>query len=199
MHSSLVKKGFASLSETEAAVCGRFKISREEAGVTQERIGLHMGLTRNQIANIESKRVPLRFWPGWKFCAELDINASWLARGVGPLRPCIDYFKQFSADESLGHPEDDIGPTFARGFEIIEYEYDRLFLEFGFVKRPGKGIEKSIQRPIHSGGVYHRKALTLLVDSWLSDLPPEQRDPFLAFLIESAYSFKEQRPKKRGR
>lgn len=184
-----MKKGFGDLPAGEREVCKRFKIARQEAGITQDRIGIHIGLTRNQVANIESCRVPLRFWAGWKFCSELDVNAAWLATESGPLRPCVDFFKIYTAPPTIESDFEGNEQSFAEGFAEISLRYSELFQDQGFKKRTGAGLRGDIQRAVHSGGLFHRKAIALLVEGWMNDIPPDHRDDFVAFLCEAADKF----------
>ena len=178
---------FAKLSETDQGICDRFKLAREEAGVTQEKIGRHIGLSRDQVASIELKRVPLRFWPGWRFCSELDINAAWLAYGDEPMRPCIDFFKVFMAPPSI---EDDPDIDFINGFAEIGDRYHTLFREQGTTKRRVGALCGELSKRVHAGGSAHKQAITALVDTWLSDVGPDNRDALLAHLVSAAQEFK---------
>lgn len=185
---------FAALSETAQAIADRFKLAREEAGVTQEKIGRHIGLSRDQVASVESKRVLLRFWPGWRFCSELDINASWLAHGEEPMRPCIDYFKAWMAPPEIDdNPEID----FISGFAQIEYKYDTLFREEGHTRRRVGALRGELRKRVHAGGAAHKEAILALVQTWLDDVGPDNRDALLAHLVSATQQFKSALKKKR--
>jgi DNA-binding XRE family transcriptional regulator len=177
---------FNPLPEFEIEICRRFKFAREDAGVTQERIGLHVGLSRDQVASIEAGRVALRFWHGWKFCTELDINAEWMALGLEPYRPWLDYFKVWAVPPEI-RDEPDI--LFSRGFNVIEDRYRKIVEEERPFKRPGGSLRKELGRPVHKSGE-HKAAMSLLINGWLADIKPESRDAFVAHLCKAAEAFK---------
>jgi DNA-binding XRE family transcriptional regulator len=189
-----VGEKFTALEKREKSICQRFKLAREDAGITQEKIGLHIGLSRDQVASVESERVALRFRHGWKFCIEIDINAAWLAYGQEPLRPCVDYFKEWLAPEAI---ESDPDILFSAGFELIAEKYIALFDQQGLLKRKGGGLRKELHRPVHSGGAPHKQALSILLDAWFSDLGPSNRDELVAHLCRAAQDFKKSIRKKR--
>ncbi len=179
---------FAKLDRYDGAVCERFKLAREEAGVTQEKIGLHIGLSRDQVASVEAARVPLRFWAGWKFCTELDINAEWLARGDEPFRPCIDYFKTYLAPAEI---DDNPEITFVDGYQAIEQRYVELFREHGHQKRRGGGLRAELaKRPVHRGGSAHKQAIAALIANWLEEVGPAHHDSLVEHLCSAVRKFK---------
>ncbi len=178
---------FAKLSESQQAICARFKLAREDAGVTQDKIGLHVGLSRDQVASIEAARVPLRFWHGWRFCVELDVNAEWLAQGEEPMRPCVDYFKTYTIPPDL-NDNDEL--TFEAGFLEIEYHYKPLFREAAHGKRRVGGLRGELSRRVHTGGSAHKQALTALFNDWLHDVGPDNRDSLIAHVCSAVRDFK---------
>lgn len=62
---------------------------RRYTKISQAVFGAKVGLSRDQLTNIEIARVPLRFWPGWKICRELNLNPLWLLVGAGPQKPFV--------------------------------------------------------------------------------------------------------------
>lgn len=73
--------GFSELTEFEAAIGKRVRAARKQVRLSQSKLAPVIGLTRDQLNNVEIGRVGLRFGPGWSVCAELDINPLWLAFG----------------------------------------------------------------------------------------------------------------------
>lgn len=77
-----------------------------------------MGLSRDQLASVEIKRVPLRFWSGWRACRSLRLNPLWLATGSG---------KKYPWRTSGFEPEDAARITertsFLDGFAVIRDRY----------------------------------------------------------------------------
>jgi DNA-binding XRE family transcriptional regulator len=77
------KSRFKPLSKAEREICRRVGDCRRYERINQTAFGKKIGLTRAQLANIESMRVPLRFWTGWRICESLNVNQLWLASGAG--------------------------------------------------------------------------------------------------------------------
>jgi transcriptional regulator with XRE-family HTH domain len=80
------KSGFKHLPDSEQEICLRFGYARRSSNSTQAEIASALKISRNQIANIEARRVPLKFWLGERYCKLLGISQSWLAAGVAPQR-----------------------------------------------------------------------------------------------------------------
>jgi transcriptional regulator with XRE-family HTH domain len=78
--------GFKQLPNAEREICLRFGLARRSANSTQAEVASLLKASRNQITNIEAMRVPLKFWLGERFCAQLGISQSWLATGEPPQR-----------------------------------------------------------------------------------------------------------------
>jgi transcriptional regulator with XRE-family HTH domain len=51
--------------------------------VSQADVAKLLGLSRDQLANIESGLVPMRAGVGWRFCREFMIHPDWLIYGYG--------------------------------------------------------------------------------------------------------------------
>ena len=83
-------------------VSRRLVISRQEAGISQETLARKAGITRVQLANIETERTNLKFGIGWKICETLDLNPLFLASGQGPKKP----FPKIALDSSIGQNAD---------------------------------------------------------------------------------------------
>lgn len=170
---------FATLSEAEKAICRRFKKARLEAGVTQPRIARHIGLSRDQVASVEAERVALRFWPAWRFCIELDINALWLAHGdaEGQPRPFANYAKGWAVVDETFAGDGEV--TFAEAFRVIEPVYRHLY-------KPPRTVGLPLAR--------HEDGLARLITAWLKGISPDNRGAFLAHLIRAAEQFKPSPP-----
>jgi DNA-binding XRE family transcriptional regulator len=96
---------FKSLPKKEVEICRRVGSVRRYERVNQAQFAQNVGLTRNQLANIESGRVSLKFWTGWRICEKLDINQLWLSTGIGFNRPNFDInlspFSQSLTEQTL--------------------------------------------------------------------------------------------------
>lgn len=67
----------------ERAIGARVRDMRRRIRLNQARLGALIGLSRDQVNNIEIGRVALRFEPGWALCSEFDLNPLWLWSGEG--------------------------------------------------------------------------------------------------------------------
>lgn len=81
-------------------VSRRLVISRQESGISQETLARKAGITRVQLANIETERTNLKFWIGWKICETLNLNPLFLASGQGPKRPFLKIALDSSIDQN---------------------------------------------------------------------------------------------------
>ena len=86
MQSELGSSRFKPLPAGEREICRRLAAIRRFEGLEQAGLGQRLGITRNQVANIEAARVPLKADVAVRFCLMLDVNPQWLARGVGSPR-----------------------------------------------------------------------------------------------------------------
>ena len=80
-------------AERETAIAGRFREAREDRELSQASLGHTLGLTRDQVANIESGRAVLRYDIGEKFCAFLGVSQRWLATGAEPDFPFVRLYE----------------------------------------------------------------------------------------------------------
>jgi transcriptional regulator with XRE-family HTH domain len=74
----------------EKTVSDRLAAVRRFAGSSQEKFAEAIGLSRDQLANIESGRTVLRFLTGWSACRQLGVSQLWLATGEAPSAPFLD-------------------------------------------------------------------------------------------------------------
>ena len=84
----------------ELAICHRVREARLREGVSQRLLAEEINRTRDQLANIEGGRVPLRFGIAWDLCQRLDLNPLWLLgdlnRGVW-----VDYNFPTASEDAL--------------------------------------------------------------------------------------------------
>jgi transcriptional regulator with XRE-family HTH domain len=83
VQSELGSSRFKPLPAGEREICRRLAAIRRFEGFEQAGLGLRLGITRNQVANIEAARVPLKADVALRFCLMLNVSPLWLARGVG--------------------------------------------------------------------------------------------------------------------
>ena len=73
----------------------RFKLLRQELGMTQEEFGSKIGVARNTIAQYESGRIVPSNPVITNICKEYDVNETWLLTGEG------DMFKNITPSEEI--------------------------------------------------------------------------------------------------
>ena len=78
------------LGTDEKAVCQRLSSARRFAGLSQEELSEAIGITRDQLANIETGRTELGFAIGWNACKRLGVRQLYLANGSQPISPFTD-------------------------------------------------------------------------------------------------------------
>lgn len=91
------KNAFKPISEDERDICLRFGLARRGARLSQTALAGLLQVSRNQIANIEACRVPLRYYLGDRFCRKLNLSSLWLAQGATPRGPYTEVFGAFDS------------------------------------------------------------------------------------------------------
>jgi transcriptional regulator with XRE-family HTH domain len=71
------------MNDRERAICARVKEFREDIKWPQPAFANEIGISRDQLANIEYARVPLKFGVCVTMCRVFDVNAEWLVTGDG--------------------------------------------------------------------------------------------------------------------
>jgi transcriptional regulator with XRE-family HTH domain len=79
----MLRRKRSSISPQDREIAIRLRQIRRARRITQSRLAGKMALSREQVASVESLRVPLRFWPALKACNFLRVNVRWLAEGEG--------------------------------------------------------------------------------------------------------------------
>jgi transcriptional regulator with XRE-family HTH domain len=92
---------FRQLDIGEIAVGKRVQQVRQLERLSQKAFANVLGLSRDQLASIETGRVALPFEVGLRICLACDVNPLWLAvRRPAPIRGCVPY--AFSRGEQRG-------------------------------------------------------------------------------------------------
>ena len=73
--------GFKPLPNEERKIAFRLVYWRKCFGMSQARLAAEAQLTVNELSNIESARVPLKFGAAFRICKTLDIHPRWLCFG----------------------------------------------------------------------------------------------------------------------
>jgi transcriptional regulator with XRE-family HTH domain len=71
------------MNDRERAICARVKRFREDIKWPQEDFAKAINFSRNQLANVEYARAPLRVGMGVNICGAFNANGEWLAVGKG--------------------------------------------------------------------------------------------------------------------
>jgi DNA-binding XRE family transcriptional regulator len=82
---------FKPLPDNEKEICRRVAAVRRFQGLNQTELARRVGLTRDQLANIEAMRVALKFGTALAICRAIDINPNWLYSGAGPQGPMLEF------------------------------------------------------------------------------------------------------------
>lgn len=89
------KKGkstqFKPLPDNEKEICRRVAAIRRFKGLNQTELARRVGLTRDQLANIEAMRVALKFGTALAICRAIDINPNWLYSDADPQSPMLEF------------------------------------------------------------------------------------------------------------
>lgn len=113
----------------------RLRVARTDAGFSQGHLAMKMGISRDQLASVETGRARLRFWPAWRACFELNINPSWLAAGKVDKSPFV--FFGFEPKEKDAITE---RTPFSEGFSMIGNYYEAEWAEAAAHVRAGRGL-----------------------------------------------------------
>lgn len=81
------------MTQRECEICERVLYLRKKVlKWSQPVLAMELGITQNQLASIEYKRVPLRMEIARLLCENFDISQRWLALGVLPIHPRYDAY-----------------------------------------------------------------------------------------------------------
>jgi hypothetical protein len=72
------------LSNLEQGICARFAEARQVTGLSQVEWGRKHGFSRDEVHNVELRRVPLKWHLARRLIAAHRVNPRWLAEGFGP-------------------------------------------------------------------------------------------------------------------
>jgi transcriptional regulator with XRE-family HTH domain len=74
------------MNDLERAICARVRRFRESVKWSQPDFAKEIGISRDQLANIEYARSPLRYSLGVTICQVFEINGQWLVTGEGKMQ-----------------------------------------------------------------------------------------------------------------
>lgn len=132
MQSELGSSRFKPLPAGEREICWRLAAIRRFEGFEQAGLGQRLGITRDQVANIENARVPLKADVALRFCLMLNVNPLWLAKGTGqPKYFAAPSFKKIIAEASPpAIPfsiwfDEFLAPVFSKLSKVAERQWER--------------------------------------------------------------------------
>ena len=164
--------GFAELPDLEREIGKRVRAARTKFRLSQPRLAPLLGLTRDQLNNIEIGRVALRFEPAWELCRELNLNPLWLA---------------------FAHPEQhgfvDIGVSETFGEALFSRVMDDLRREDPIESWPGYRVFREQTLGSARGEIISRPANVSRLAKWLGEIKPEQHADFWKTIEKTARDF----------
>ena len=180
---------FPELPESERAIGARVREARKRAKLSQAKIAALIGLTRDQVNNVELGRAALRFRPGWDLCVELDLNPAWLLTGEGERHGLVVVGGlDLAANDDLF--TEVMGSLCKKDFQwpvYVKYREENLkgVWSMGVLSVVKAG---SFRRPPAKLGQDQRSGEPILSDSW-NQISPKHRGDFLRFMHRAARSF----------
>jgi len=157
---------------SESAICVRVAAYRRFDGRSQEEFAEAIGLTRDQLANIENGRTELRFWQGWKVCKAMNLNQRFLATGQAPERP----FHDFDPENAIARPIP-LGASFGAvcsTWLAKELQFRNELLE----KSTGKGTSGAFS-------IQYEEAVIQVAKAYLKQAPESERGIVFEHLCDS--------------
>lgn len=176
-----------SSAPSERQVSVRLGAIRRFRGKSQAELAAEAGLTRDQLANIESGRTHLRFLAGWNACRALDTDPWYLATGEEPQGP----FHELNIEPY--RPEVD-----TMGF----LEVCGLYLREDLIV--ARHATYQAQKSARQQHFHERERIAVeqvgeLVRCYLHQIPPSTRDALIKRLTESFEAFLREQEIVRGK
>jgi transcriptional regulator with XRE-family HTH domain len=167
-------------SQHEQAICARVKRVRLGLNLSQPQFADQVGLTRDQLANIECARTPLRYDVAWQMRIAFGISLLWLESG---------HMDPDGIYEDSGLP----APNKSNKTRLLSEVVRLARMEY---RRPNDSPSKV---PIDVDDISERAAqlttLRMHLRVWMAQLPPGQASSFYCRIQDSAMRFIEQFPK----
>jgi transcriptional regulator with XRE-family HTH domain len=184
--SPLTSSRFKPLPGREVAICHRLGMMRRFCRMAQAKFASRLGITRSELANLESARVPLKFWTGWKACLRCDVNQRWLATGLDPVRSFIEFPGRVW--KAVGFVErrlfSDVCSTILKAFldrETGRQITQNLSAATSRARAAGAVVADMQGRPIMPKDCLNmaESRFQCLKQKWVGDLPPDLLGDFL--------------------
>lgn len=162
-------------SEREQAIADRVREGREERHLSQVSLAHAIGLTRDQLANIESGRTILRTDVAARYCEFLGVSQRWLATGEGPEFPFLHLPRelpmstQFTPDGSFSQMYDLLLAPYCDAF--FQGGLDAVIRQLKMISFARPVGQKGPGSPEEEGEIFERVVRDLL-NQILRLLPP---------------------------
>ncbi len=166
---------FAELPEWQRAIGKRVRTARIRFKLSQAKLANLIGLTRDQLNNVELGRVALRFQPGWNLCLQLDLNPAWLLSGDGERHGFVDL-------SGMNEVPDDV--LFSDLMENLSAEDVQWP---GYSKYREDSLRSSLAGEARSGDELAAKLGTLT--NWLKHVSPKLHSEFWTAMAKAARDF----------
>lgn len=161
---------FKPLLPDDAAVGLRLGELRRWLDLTQDEMAKRLAITRDQLSNLEARRVPVKFEFGWELCKQLDVSQLWLATGDYPNKPFL------KVDPTLGGTfEISKQATFS---SVCRHGAMRSRLDSAFVERQKNIIDLPLKNAVPADNDYDQNQRDLALKSlslYLAKLPSWKR------------------------
>jgi transcriptional regulator with XRE-family HTH domain len=118
------------LAGRERAICARVKQFRRQIKWPQPAFAKELGISRDQLANVEYGRAPLRMALGTAICRVFEVNGEWLATGQGiasgsspmlwTLQHDPDWYSRLFSDAYDRNPELFLPTSYAPRYPLAE-------------------------------------------------------------------------------
>lgn len=143
---------FKPLPENEKEICWRLASIRRLRGLSQAELAQRVGITRNQIANIEAKRVSLKFGIAMDICKTIDVSPQWLFDGSGPQKRRVESKDPVSGESLEIHARSEtfsgIWAAFGEHFLHITAWPERLVAGQGNEGQSADKLSESYRGPV---------------------------------------------------
>jgi transcriptional regulator with XRE-family HTH domain len=178
---------FAKLPEWERAIGARVRAERVRYRLSQAKLAASIGLTRDQLNNVELGRVALRFRAGWSLCLDLDLNPAWLLLGEG------DRYGFVGLSGMEDTPSDELFSNVME--DLMSEDHDSFGGWPGYVKYRQDQLRSQLGREAGSEKELAAKFATLA--DWLKHVSPELHSDFWRTIYKSARDFSQMQSSKR--
>jgi len=166
------------LNERECAICSRVKLIRKSIKWAQEPFANQLGITRDQLANIESARTPLRYEIAWKIRVIFGLSLAWLADG--------EQLPDSLECDDLPLPE----LTGLTKSALLSEVSDKIH---GLKKLPAIGVSPSKKLHLNADRLQHRiwclTSFRSEIAAWIARVPDAHIHQFSDKLIEFANTY----------